>query len=616
MEEKELLNIVDLISRTRDEYNEIIDHLKSSKEEQKKYEACKLLAEYDTKQINDTFEKQKTRIQELVKSKALSNNEYNEQYKTFINNLLEKLKNKCNKILESSSNIFFNNFNTKSSQMIELIEVMSNEVSCKIFEYFKYGNKNYILFGKNGAGKTSLLNKLSKEVLNTNAIVIPATRDIKYNENFPYYKKDISLENAIKSDSNGKSLFFLAQCILSKENGQHRLRMDSKITINQIATDIFEELGIDRRLMIDSNGGLFLYNENVSSYSLLSASDGERTTIYFIFVTLLAPLNSYIFIDEPENHLNGALMRKLFATLEKHRPDIRFIFATHNIPFIECQKNVELVYLEKNDEHNHWSFKKYEDYSELPLDLLLNIEGTNDNIIFCEGEDRNSYDCKLYEVLYPEYQVIASNGCQNVISQTKSFNKFSRELRRVGFGIIDNDFHDAAYIEKLSKSKITVLNVNEVENLFLLENCLQKIKEFMSLDKSLEEIQEEIFYKVSVKINGIKKDYATKLFRTIQQSNKIEDIHKLEECIKKLNEANLVEFSKKYSDFEMKISKAIEDKDYDILMKLVPGKSLINDVAKIFGLLNGENYKTQLINLIRQDKNLIQSLKTNIDLKI
>ena len=51
-------------------------------------------------------------------------------------------------------------------------------------------------------------------------------------------------------------------------------------------------------------------------------------------------------------------------------------------------------------------------------------------------------------------------------------------------------------------------------------------------------------------------------------------------------------------------------------MKLVPGKSLINDVAKIFGLLNGENYKTQLINLIRQDKNLIQSLKTNIDLKI
>jgi Cdc6-like AAA superfamily ATPase len=51
----------------------------------------------------------------------------------------------------------------------------------ELFEHFKYGNKNYVVFGKNGSGKTTLLRKISADVLNENSVVIPADRSVKIN---------------------------------------------------------------------------------------------------------------------------------------------------------------------------------------------------------------------------------------------------------------------------------------------------------------------------------------------------------------------------------------------------------------------------------------------------
>jgi ABC-type transport system involved in cytochrome c biogenesis ATPase subunit len=46
----------------------------------------------------------------------------------------------------------------------------------ELFEHFKYGSKNYVVFGKNGAGKTTLLRKICSDVINENSFVIPANR--------------------------------------------------------------------------------------------------------------------------------------------------------------------------------------------------------------------------------------------------------------------------------------------------------------------------------------------------------------------------------------------------------------------------------------------------------
>ena len=49
-------------------------------------------------------------------------------------------------------------------------------------------------------------------------------------------------------------------------------------------------------------------------------------------------------------------MRNLFDKLELERPDLRFVYLTHNIDFVESRKNVALIYLEKSE-----AYKKSEE---------------------------------------------------------------------------------------------------------------------------------------------------------------------------------------------------------------------------------------------------------------
>ncbi len=93
---------------------------------------------------------------------------------------------------------------------------------------------------------------------------------------------------------------------------------------------------------------LFLEGDQIAQYPIDNASDGEKSVAYLIMATLLAPQHSFMLIDEPERHLNGALMRNLFDKLEAVRPYLRFVDLTYNIDFVESRKNVALIYLEKS----------------------------------------------------------------------------------------------------------------------------------------------------------------------------------------------------------------------------------------------------------------------------
>ena len=133
-------------------------------------------------------------------------------------------------------------------------------------------------------------------------------------------------------------------------------------------------------------------------------------------------------------------MKKLFDNIELERKDVIYVYATHNVNFIESRNNIELVYLNKTNKKNEWVYNKFSKYDELPLDLILTVEGTTDNVIFCEGENDGSYDNKLLKELYPEYQIIASQGCEKVSLQTIIFNNNSHILRKKTFGLVDYDF--------------------------------------------------------------------------------------------------------------------------------------------------------------------------------
>ena len=486
--------------------------------------------------------------------------------------------------------------------------MIGKQSDLQIFDQFKYGDSNYILFGKNGSGKTTILNMLAKRMFATNAVVIRATRNINYEQDALVHPRNVSLKGAIEN-ANENTMVILSKLVLQREVEQRRERVEEPLVITKKISEIFDSLGIDRHFSIASTGALELSVDNHKPYSLSKGSDGEKSVAFIIMMVLLAPPDSFLFIDEPENHLNGSLMKKLFDRLEAERKDLVFVYATHNTNFIETRANAELVYLQKTDESDSWSFVKYGNYKNLPLDIVLNVDGIDDNVIFCEGENKNSYDYKLLNTLFPNYQIIPSQGCSKVVLQTCIFNDNSSLLRKKAFGVVDYDFRSQEEILDLNKQNVYVLEVNEVENLFLCEESLDDMIQYTSLQKTFNSIKERIIQIVSERKDAVCKDFATKLFRNIHSKNKLINVESVENEIDRLNAENKQVFLSHFQSFCSRLDKALIEMDYESIMKLVPGKMIINEIARLFGYINKEEFIRQVLIRIENNNQVLNKIK-------
>lgn len=555
----------------------------------------------------ERINKEKDRINDYW---FLDDSRANNQYKNYAINRINNAIQTCRSILKYAHNQYYRTNVVGYAR--EIIQIIGDNSSNELYDNFKYGDCNYVLFGKNGAGKTTLINELSSRMLSSNSVVVPATRNINYSKDVMYRDSDANLQNALKSNDS-KALFYFSKMIIRQDYAYRKASNEDETSILETAINTFNSLGLDRKLSIDEIGELYLTLEDASGkYSFSQASDGEKSSLFFIFVTLLSPKESFLIIDEPENHLNGSLMQKLFDALEDLRKDLIFVYATHNISFIETRNNIEIVYLKKNNKKDHWEFNKFVDYKNLPLDTILAVEGTNEDVVFCEGEDSNSLDCKLYRTLFSNKQIVPSNGCDKVIAETIIFNENASVLRKKAFGIIDNDFREEKNINDLREKGIFVLKLNEVENLLISDCCLKGMKDYLSIDNSLEDIKRKIIEHIKYKKDDILKDYATKSIKQIHFKNKIEDIQNIEKSIDQLNETNKKNFMESFGSFANRFETAINDLNYDDLMVLIPGKMLIKCVSKILGLSDDETYVRLCLKQIEASNSLQDALKEYI----
>ena len=476
----------------------------------------------------------------------------------------------------------------------------------ELFEHFKYGNKNYVIFGKNGAGKTSLLKHISSSFF-TNAIVVPAKRSVKSHEgNYTATYDNYSLNQMLEDN---QSLLYLVKELNARSLESYEAGASKTDVLTTKFYEMFSSLGLEREIVADRES-LYLYGDQISRYPINAASDGERSIAYLILATLLAPQNSFLFIDEPENHLNGALMRKLFDKLEFERPDIRFIYLTHVIDFVESRKNVELVYLEKSKCYGEWKFKKIEDYANISLDVILSVEGTKNDIIFCEG-NRSSIDCRILECLFPEYEIKPVESCEQVKLHVRGINGLETLFRRKAFGVIDNDYMSEKEILSLNKNKIFPIGYNEWENLLIRSEILEYINN-CHLQKEISLIKKEVVKLIKTKSkDAILSDFITKRYSKMLYTVKLfynENLYKQIDDINLKNKTSLI-------DEVDKLSKKIdESEDYDELVSIVPAKMLLNVVAAQIGLSTDEDYVKLIIKYLMKDKEFNNSVKKMLNI--
>ena len=597
----------------------------------------------------DLIELEKTIKAHIENFKNMDNlSDTSEQYVTFIINELtnydwnsmiyistynmQEITHFENKILKDNGEIYTKEDNECVQNLYYMITnycfrylkiIYDKITSIEIFKKVSSIKNNIVMIGANGSGKSTFARTLKGKIDN-NITIIPAQHllvvnkfdTIQIKENMIEKVNQYQQKNKLGSDDNIVNLLSsdfeeLIKALLIEKSEVSLKYYDTdkkeKSVLNKVI-DIWNELLKHRKIINPTCYSLQVETLDKKIYDFNLLSDGEKAIFYYIAHVLLAKRESYIIIDEPENHINLSICSRLWNRLETERQDCKFIYLTHNIDFAISRSDSTLIWNQEFIPPSNWKFEIIENNFNLPDKLLMELLGSRNNIIFCEGDDKTSYDCKLYTILFPEYTVIPVGGHLNVINYCKAYNSNNQILENKAIGIIDGDCHEEVQINKWKKDGIYTLKINEIENLLCDDLILEKVK----IRFALEDNQIEKFKSlVLIRLNASKSKQATWFVKTKINNMIKNNFLKEDEDIKKLK-SELEEICKKdyidqiYNNRIKEIDDIIAENDYEKAIKI------IDDKQNLLELADKElerNYSGKIFKLIMQDSELQTKIK-------
>ena len=199
-----------------------------------------------------------------------------------------------------------------------------------------------------------------------------------------------------------------------EEHKEGNKNFDNETKLEKIKK-IWEKVITHRKLKICAGKIEVESTDNATeTYNGNLMSDGERAIFYFIAEVLVSKDNSLIIIDEPENHLHNSILERLWNEIEAERQDCVYLYITHNLDFARSRNNTQIVWVKNMNNNQKWDYKLL-DSNEFSDDLLLEILGSRDGVLFVEGTADKSIDRKLYSRLFPQYNIMPLEGCTSVI---------------------------------------------------------------------------------------------------------------------------------------------------------------------------------------------------------
>ncbi len=264
--------------------------------------------------------------------------------------------------------------NSKNFAELELTRLSQLDA----FDYFKSPKTNYVIIGANGSGKSSFA-RSTKRILGKNIVIISAQKIFylsKINSISLGKSNREEVWNFQQADKLYKNNNFDNQLIYDLENVYKSLVED----YNECANKFFREIKNDstetkrettiledvielwnsmlvHRRMDYENGELNIFTDQNEKYPFMDLSDGEKAVFYYIAHILLAKRDSYIIVDEPENHLHLALVSKIWDTLERIREDCQFIYLTHNLDFANTRSNSQKLWMRSFEPPANWTLQ-------------------------------------------------------------------------------------------------------------------------------------------------------------------------------------------------------------------------------------------------------------------
>jgi len=491
------------------------------------------------------------------------------------------------------------------------IKIPESDVQNSHIEF--YFEKNLIIVGANGAGKTRFGSKI--EQINTPTKRISAQRYLQLNEIIQkkdYKSAKLELSNAYKNKNPIEPQNDYQHVLISLFAEESRRNADyvrvsrpakSKIKVPKSIKESVEEIWSFvfpyRELRLEDDRVRAMSDKEEFSGSEMS--DGEKIGLYLISQILLADENCTFIIDEPELHLHKALMVRLWNKLEERRSDCTFVYITHDLDFAVNKPSSKILWIQ-GYKTNTWKWKVLDQNNVIPEDLFLEVLGSRIPILFVEG-DKGSLDVQVYQSFYENFTVIPCGSCNKVIEAVKGL-KDHEDLHTKGvFGLIDRDFRPSEQLDNLEKSGIYNTAVNKIENLFLVPELIDIVCQHLS--------KVDAKVKVQSKVKDLFEDKKEKIKLKAAQYKIINDLNTSIPLI--TDEITLQELMNETPRIIKNAYNAVElpssSDDYISILKFYPQKGLVKLVQGEIDLTN-DGYKDLVLGLLTSDKrsNIIASL--------
>lgn len=485
---------------------ELIENIESEKK--RLQDIFSQLADYEKEAYENQYQQVDNDFSSLI---DLINNELDDEFLS--GDVTEKYKKLRENWLRNIFSCYGSDVYTYETN---LPQILKDFKTIKLFSFISKVDSTTVIIGANGAGKSSLINELRKNSIDE-MYVLPAQKLLYFVSN-TFGRDSINKDQYIANLKNVETKYNTIQIQTQKIEDDFSSAFTKLITLwvkdfAKVATDNARGAGevslalLDRVEQIwnqifpeitfypEPNDRVLEVIRNGNKYSINGLSDGERCVLFYIGNVLLAPENSYIVVGEPETFLNAAVYNELWDLLISERHDYQFIFASHNMDFVQSRTNATYIWCKKFEAPYDFDYELLKDSQEMPLSLLTEVSGTRKPILFCEGT-KTSIDYQIYSKLFSEFCFVKPvQGHKQVIQHTKAYNDLQHIHGNIAFGIIDNDWMDESGIQVYKEQNIFVLPFNEVEMMLVdeavVKSCLpfdddkEKQRKFKNFQQSI-----------------------------------------------------------------------------------------------------------------------------------
>lgn len=374
--------------------------------------------------------------------------------------------------------------------------------------------------------------------------------------------------------------------------------------------ELFNEIFPQIALSYDTEARRLSAMKNGQSYGPSNLSDGEKQVFSILAdLIVLEEAHKLIIADEPELNLHPELAERLWTLLENEFPQKTFIYATHSINFA-LRSNVECVYVLSSDSAN---IAKFDGLDSLPRAEVIAFLGglpgilSANRVLVTEGHEK-SFDAIFYRWLLDDnkIEIYPGGACTDVISIVEKsglWEKISTKISLVG--IVDGDYRADSYLENLKVPEVHILELHEAESYLCIPTVVCQIASRIgSQEKPLEsddvlaaalELLEKEKLMIAArrlfarsKINLAVSIERKLLAASATRDSLIGEIKRAAESELEKAEATIAP-QQLADNFDMELHKidgVIQSKNIMEILRLLPGKELLNKLAPRAGCRN------------------------------